>query len=97
VHPLRGDELRALRDLRKQFPDSGFVFATERGGPFTTDAVNRLIKRIGARAGFGFPGYMHTCYATAVAMRSLTRAMIRALFRIGSGIGQFSIPCAIPS
>ena len=55
VHPLRGDEIRALRELRRQFPDSGFVFATERGGPFTTDAVNRLIKRIGERAGLGFP------------------------------------------
>src|ERR1700735_5481903 len=56
VHPLRGDEVRALRELRRQFPDSGFVFATERGGPFTTDAVNRLIKRIGERAGMPFPG-----------------------------------------
>jgi integrase len=33
VHPLRGDEIRALRELRRQFPDSAFVFATERGGP----------------------------------------------------------------
>jgi AbiTii len=32
VHPLRGDEIRALRELRRQFPDSAFVFATERGG-----------------------------------------------------------------
>jgi hypothetical protein len=31
VHPLRGDELRALRELQRQFPDSAFVFATERG------------------------------------------------------------------
>ena len=31
VHPLRGDEIKALRELRRQFPDSGFVFATERG------------------------------------------------------------------
>jgi integrase len=59
VHPLRGEEIRALRELRRQFPDSGFVFATERGGPFTTDAVNRLIKRIGARAGFAFPVHAH--------------------------------------
>ena len=59
VHPLRGDEIRALRELRRQFPDSAFVFATERGGPFTTDAVNRLIKRIGARAGFGFQSMPH--------------------------------------
>ena len=59
VHPLRGDEIRALRELRRQFPDSGFVFATERGGPFTADAVNRLIKRIGERAGFAFPVHCH--------------------------------------
>jgi hypothetical protein len=25
------------------------VFETERGAPFTTDAVNRLIKRVGKR------------------------------------------------
>ena len=37
----------------------GFVFATERGGPFTPDAVNRLIKRIGERAGFDFPVHAH--------------------------------------
>jgi integrase len=59
VHPLQGDEIRALRELRRQFPDSGFVFATERGGPFTPDAVNRLIKRIGERAGFDFPVHCH--------------------------------------
>jgi type 1 fimbriae regulatory protein FimB/type 1 fimbriae regulatory protein FimE len=59
VHPLRGDEIRALRELRRQFPDSGFVFATERGGPFTTDAVNRLIKHIGEHTGFAFPVHCH--------------------------------------
>jgi type 1 fimbriae regulatory protein FimB/type 1 fimbriae regulatory protein FimE len=35
------------------------VFATERGGPFTPDAVNRLIKRIGTRAAFPFPVHAH--------------------------------------
>jgi integrase len=59
VHPLRGDEIRALRELQRQFPDSKHVFATERGGPFTTDAVNRLIKRIGERAGFPFKVHAH--------------------------------------
>jgi site-specific recombinase XerD len=38
---------------------SCYVFATERGVPFTTDAANRLIKRIGARAGFDFPVHAH--------------------------------------
>jgi integrase len=59
VHPLRGEEIRALRELRRQFPDSGFVFATGRGGSFTPDAVNRLIKRIGERAGFDFLVHAH--------------------------------------
>jgi type 1 fimbriae regulatory protein FimB/type 1 fimbriae regulatory protein FimE len=59
VHPLRGDEIRALRELRRQFPDSGYVFATERGGPFTPDAINRHIKRLAERAGFDFPVHTH--------------------------------------
>ena len=59
VHPLRGDEIRALRELRPQFPNSSFVFATERGGPFTADAINRHIKRLGERAGFDFPIHSH--------------------------------------
>jgi integrase len=59
VHPLRGGEIRALRELKRLFPDSAFVFATERGGPFTTDAVNRLIKRIGERAGLPFKVHAH--------------------------------------
>ncbi len=59
AHPLRGDEIRALRELQRQYPDSAFVFATERGGPFTPDAVNRLIKRTGKRAGFPFQVHAH--------------------------------------
>jgi integrase len=59
VHPLRGDEIRALRELRRQFPDSAFVFATERGGPFTPDAVNRQIKRTAERAGFPIKVHVH--------------------------------------
>src|SRR3984957_6867586 len=59
VHLLRGKKVRALRELKRQFPDSGFVFATEREGPFTTDAVNRLVKRIGERSGLGIRIHIH--------------------------------------
>ncbi len=59
AHPIRGDELRALRELQRQYPDSGYVFCTERKGPFTPDAVNRLVKRIGARAEIPFPVHVH--------------------------------------
>jgi type 1 fimbriae regulatory protein FimB/type 1 fimbriae regulatory protein FimE len=57
--PPRGDEVRALRELRRQYPDSAFVFSTERGGPFTPDGINRLVKRIGARAGLALPVHAH--------------------------------------
>jgi integrase len=50
VHPIRGDELRMLTALRREFPNNGYVFTSERGTPFTTDAVNRLLKTIGKRA-----------------------------------------------
>src|SRR5262249_30117232 len=59
VHPLRGDEIRALRELRREFSDASFVFETQKDGPFTPDAVNRLIKRIGERAGFDFLVHAH--------------------------------------
>ena len=59
VHPIRGDDLRRLTALRKEYPDSGYVFTTERGTPFTTDAINRKVKIIGQRAGLPFPVHFH--------------------------------------
>ena len=35
THPIRGPELRALRELRREYPDSPYLFVTERGGPMT--------------------------------------------------------------
>ena len=58
AHPIRGDELRALRELQRH-TSGGYVFETERGTPFTTDAANRLIKRVGERAGFPFKIHVH--------------------------------------
>jgi len=55
-HPIRGDEMRALRKLPRTSP---YVFTTERGGQFTADAINRQIKSIGKRAGFAFPVHAH--------------------------------------
>ena len=47
VHPIRGDELRALRKLHRETNGGKFIFMTERGGPTTADALNRLVKRLG--------------------------------------------------
>lgn len=48
-----------LRELRRQFPDSDFLFVTERQAPFTPGAINRLIRRIGERIGMSFPVHLH--------------------------------------
>jgi integrase len=59
-HPIRGDELRLLRQLRRvQGPHAKFVFTSERGAPFTTDALNRHIKRLGAKTKIGFSVHCH--------------------------------------
>jgi type 1 fimbriae regulatory protein FimB/type 1 fimbriae regulatory protein FimE len=55
VHPIIGDELRALRRLkREQEPKSPFVFTSERGAPFTTAGFARMVERAGIEARLGF-------------------------------------------
>src|SRR3974390_328174 len=50
-HPIRGDELRALRRLqREQEPKSPFVFTSERGSPFTTAGFASMLERAGVEA-----------------------------------------------
>jgi type 1 fimbriae regulatory protein FimE len=59
VHPLRGPELRALRQLRKDWPSSSYLFATERGGPMTSAGVRKIIARLGVVAKLPFPIHPH--------------------------------------
>jgi integrase len=59
THPVRGDELRALRKLHREASKSPFVFVTERGGPFTTDSFNWLVKRAGQKTRFPFQVHAH--------------------------------------
>ena len=48
THPIRGDVLRALRQLkREQSPASNFVFTSERGAPMKPVSLNMLVKRLG--------------------------------------------------
>jgi len=58
VHSLRGDELRALRELHRN-AKTPFVFETERKTGFTPDAINLLVKTIGKRAGLPFSVHAH--------------------------------------
>ena len=59
THYLEGDELRALRRLMREHPDSSFIFVTERGGPMTRSTVNKLVSRAGQEARLGLPVHPH--------------------------------------
>jgi integrase len=60
THPIKGDELRALRRLqREQEPRSVFVFTSERGSPFTTAGFARMVERAGIAAKLGFNAHPH--------------------------------------
>jgi type 1 fimbriae regulatory protein FimE len=60
THPLRGPELRALRRLRRDYPESAsYVFSTERGGPLTDSGVRKIVARAGEQAQLGFPIHPH--------------------------------------
>ena len=58
THPIRGDDLRALRVLKRE-AKSPFIFVSERGSPFTTAGFARLVERAGAAAKLGFPAHPH--------------------------------------
>ena len=59
THPIQGDEIRALRRLKREAPHSEFVFLSERGGPFSTAGFARLVERAGKEAGLPFKAHPH--------------------------------------
>lgn len=59
THPLRGPEIRALRRLLRDYPDTSYVFVTERGGPLTDSTFRKLIARAGRNAKIRFPVHPH--------------------------------------
>jgi integrase len=65
THPLRGDELRALRRVQRGSETSPFVFVSEWGSPFITAGFARLIERAAAGASLDLkthpPVLSHSC------------------------------------
>jgi type 1 fimbriae regulatory protein FimB/type 1 fimbriae regulatory protein FimE len=45
--------------LRGDWPESSYVFVSERGGPMTTSNVRKVIARLGAAARIPFPVHPH--------------------------------------
>jgi type 1 fimbriae regulatory protein FimB/type 1 fimbriae regulatory protein FimE len=58
THPLLGDELRALRVLKRE-AKSPFIFVSERGAPFSVSGLAKLIERAGIEAKIPFPVHAH--------------------------------------
>jgi integrase len=58
THPLLGDELRALRALKRE-AKSPFIFVSERGAPFSVAGLAKLIERAGVEAKLPFPVHTH--------------------------------------
>lgn len=59
VHPLVADELRSLKQLRRNNPHARFVFLSNRGTPMTRYNFNALLKKLGKLAGLEVPVFPH--------------------------------------
>jgi integrase len=59
THPLRGIELRLLRQLEHLHPQSAYVFISERKAPLPNRSVHYIIGRAGENAKLPFTVYPH--------------------------------------
>jgi len=59
THPLRALELRALRQLARDYPDSPYIFVSERRSPLSPRTIRHIVCEAGERAGFSFPLHPH--------------------------------------
>ena len=59
THRLRGPEIRAFRRLKRDYPNTPYVFVTERKGPMTDSNVRKMVARAGKLTDLGFPAHPH--------------------------------------
>jgi type 1 fimbriae regulatory protein FimB/type 1 fimbriae regulatory protein FimE len=59
THPLRGPELRALRQLLREYPGSPYLFVSERGTVMAAATAFGIIERAGALAGLPLSVHPH--------------------------------------
>jgi site-specific recombinase XerD len=59
IHPLRSPELRALRQLQRDYPNTQYVFVSERKAPLSTRLVRHIIARAGELADLPFKVHPH--------------------------------------
>lgn len=59
THPLRGIELRLLRQLNRLHPHSAYVFVSERKAPLASRSVHHIISQAGKNAKLPFTIHPH--------------------------------------
>ncbi len=59
IHPLRSPELRALRQIQRDYPDTQYVFVSERKAPLSTRSIRHIVARAGKLAGIPFQVHPH--------------------------------------
>jgi integrase len=58
-HPLRGPQLRLLRELQRTYPHSPYVFVSERKAPLSPRSIREIVARTGKVAGLSFVPHPH--------------------------------------
>lgn len=56
---LSQQEQHLLVRLQREYPDTEYVFSSERKAPLTTASVRKMLARAGELAGLGFPVHPH--------------------------------------
>jgi site-specific recombinase XerD len=59
THPLRGVELRALKQLQRNRPQSPYIFVSERNSPLTARTVHHIVAKAGKKSNFDFTVHPH--------------------------------------
>ena len=59
IHPLTKQEVDYLLKMERMYPDSEYVFISERKNPLSTSVVHKMVKRAGEQA--GLPSAIQAC------------------------------------
>jgi integrase len=59
THPLRGPELRALRKVLRDYPETAYIFVFERRAPMTAATFRKLLARASDAVRPGMPIHPH--------------------------------------
>ena len=95
VHPIRGDEIRALRRLRRENPSEVHVFVSERGGPISPMGFHHLMVRLGKAAKIPFAVHPHMLRMPAASSWPMTATILAPCSTISAtriSSTQYAIP-----